>query len=54
MNVTYIVRFRGVPSKSAASLDKMVRDDIAPYPERMSMDSATVEKQKEKKNGKSR
>ena len=53
MDATYIVRFRGVPAKFAEALDKMLRDDLAPYPERMSMESVTVEKQKAKKNAKS-
>ncbi|KKL13505.1 hypothetical protein LCGC14_2525070, partial [marine sediment metagenome] len=43
MNVSYIIRFRGVAPKAKGKLDKMVRDDFASYPSRMNMDSVTVE-----------
>ena len=43
MNVSYVIRFRGIAPTAKRKLDKMVRDDILPYPSRMSMDSATVE-----------
>lgn len=42
MNATYIVTFKGFPEKLAHKLEKMLRDDIAGYPARMSMESATV------------
>ena len=43
MNATFTVTFKGFPEKFAAALEKMLRDDIAGYPARMSMVSATVE-----------
>ena len=43
MNVSYIIRFRGVAAKAKGKLDKMVRDDFASYPSRLNMDSVTVE-----------
>lgn len=46
MNVSYTVHFKGIHEKQRAALDKMLRADIAVYPERMSMDSATVEEVK--------
>jgi len=46
MNVSYTITFKGVPEKFRAALDKMVRDDIAFFPKRMKMESATVEEQK--------
>ena len=46
MNVSYTVTFKGFPEKFNAALEKMLRDDIAFYPKRMSMESATVEEQK--------
>jgi len=49
MNVSYIIIFKGIPGKFRAALDKMVRDDIAFYPKRMSMESATVVEQKSAK-----
>ena len=49
MDATYTVRFRGVPVKFAAALEVMLQDDIAGYPARMRMKSATVEKVVEKK-----
>lgn len=42
MNVTYTVRFRGVPVKHLAMLEKMIQDDIGTYTDRMSMESAMV------------
>ena len=49
MNITYTVHFRGVPENFSEALDKMIRDDIAVYPDRMSIESA-VAKQVVKKN----
>ena len=46
MNVSYTVRFRGIDEKQRVALDKMLRADIAFYPQRMSMESATVEEVK--------
>lgn len=46
MNVSYTVTFKGFPEKASAALEKMLRDDIAAYPSRMSMESATVEEVK--------
>ena len=46
MNVSYTVIFKGFPEKFSAALEKMLRDDIATYPSRMSMERATVEEQK--------
>ncbi len=42
MNITYTVRFRGVPEKYASALETMIQDDIGTYTARMSMESATV------------
>lgn len=49
----FLVSFEGVPKKYEDALEKMLRDDIAGYPARLSMESAEVEKHKEKPNGKS-
>ena len=49
MNVSYTVTFKGFPKKFSAALEKMLRDDIAFYPSRMSMESATVVEQKSAK-----
>ena len=49
MNVSYTVIFKGFPEKFGAALEKMLRDDIAFYPKRMSMKSATVVEQKSAK-----
>ena len=49
MNVSYTVTFKGFPEKFGAALEKMLRDDIAFYPKRMSMESATVVEQKSAK-----
>ncbi len=53
MNINFTVRFRGFPASAAAALEKMLRDDIARYPDRLSMETATVEIEKAKKNAKS-
>ena len=44
MNATYVVTFKGFPDKPrfASELDKMLRRDIAAYPSRMRMESASV------------
>ena len=42
MNATFTVTFKGFHEKLAATVEKMLRDDIAAYPDRMSMDSASV------------
>lgn len=44
MKVEYTVTFSGVIPKYEAALDKMVRDDIAGYPSRQRMESATVKR----------
>ncbi len=60
MNATFTVTFKGFPAKLAGVLEQWLRDDIAAYPKRMAMDSATVvkpklmPKQKEKAHAKSR
>ena len=43
MNVTYTIQFKGFHEKAAAALEKMLRDDIAAYPKRLRMESASVE-----------
>ena len=43
MNVKFVISFRGVPAKFREALEKMVADDVAAYPERMRMESATFE-----------
>ncbi len=47
MNINYVVRFRGVPAKYVVALETMIHDDIAGYTNRISMESATVEKEKD-------
>ena len=42
MNATFTVTFTGFPDKFAARLERMLRDDIAGYPARLSMASASV------------
>lgn len=49
MNLTYTVRFHGVPPKLKASLDRMFRDEVAGFKKRVRMDSATVEEAKKRK-----
>jgi hypothetical protein len=39
---SYIVTFRGLDEKRAGDLLKMLCEDIAAYPDRMSMSSASV------------
>lgn len=60
MDVTYLVRFKGLPEKSGGALEKMIRKDVAGYLLRMNMESVVVEKagviaavRQEKKNAKS-
>jgi len=43
MNVSFTVRFRGVSAKAKAPLERMLSDDMASYPSRLAMKSATVE-----------
>ena len=43
MNAAYIVRLEGFHSKAALDVEKMLRDDIATYPSRVSGLTATVE-----------
>lgn len=50
MNLKFTVCLRGVSSKSRAAIVRMIEDDIAAYPKRVKMTSATVE---EIKSGKS-
>ena len=50
MNVSYTVSFRGIDEKQRVALNKMLRADIAFYPQRMSMESATVEEVKKAKS----
>jgi hypothetical protein len=45
MDATYTVTFKGFPDKFVALLDRWIEEDIAAYPKRMAMDSATVVKQ---------
>ena len=42
MNATFTVTFKGFSEKLADALEKMLRDDIAAYPDRVSMVSASV------------
>ncbi len=55
MNASFTVTFKGFDERAAARLEQMLRDDIAGYPARLSMASATVAapKPKEKTRGKS-
>lgn len=46
MNATYIVTFKGFSEKAADRLEAWLREDIAFYPKRMRMESATVAEQK--------
>ena len=43
MDISYQITFKGVSEKHAAHLDKMLRDDIAGYSARQSMDEVEVE-----------
>jgi hypothetical protein len=54
MDATFTVTFKGFPDKFAALLDRWVEEDIAGYPKRMAMDSASVKKVKLAEKGKSR
>ena len=42
MNATFTVTFKGLSDVGYAALEKMLRDDIAGYPDRVSMASASV------------
>jgi len=42
MDATYTIQFKGFHEKAAAALEKMLRDDIAAYPKRLRMESASV------------
>ena len=42
MNTEYVVRFSGFSEKAKGKLDRMLADDIAEYPKRMSMNAASV------------
>ena len=42
MNATFTVTFKGLSEVGAAAVEKMLRDDIAGYPDRVSMASASV------------
>ena len=44
MNATYTIQFKGFHEKSAAVLEKMLVDDIAAFPRRLRMESASVKK----------
>lgn len=46
MNTNFIVGFRGFSASSKAALVRMIKDDIAGYPKRLRMTSATVEEVK--------
>ena len=46
MNATFTVTFEGFPEKLADALEKMLRDDIAFYPNRVKMKSASVEQRR--------
>ncbi len=49
MNATFTVTFKGIRSEHAVEqVEAWLREDIAFYPKRMKMDSATVEKPKPK------
>lgn len=59
MDAIYTVTFKGFPEKLAQVLEQWLREDIAAYPKRMAMDSASVVKSKSvvvngKMRGKSR
>ena len=43
MNASFIVTFKHFAEGRAYTLERMLRQDIAAYPDRMSMASATVE-----------
>lgn len=43
MNITYTVKFNGVPEKMSSAVDKTLRELIAVFPQRISMESASVE-----------
>ncbi len=54
MNATFTVTFKGLSEKvGVAAVEKMLRDDIAGYPDRVSMARATVTAPKGAKNAKS-
>ncbi len=42
MNATFTVAFNGLSKVGAVAVEKMLRDDIAGYPDRVSMARATV------------
>ncbi len=42
MNLTFIVTFKGLSEHGVAAVEKMLREDIAGYPDRVSMESARV------------
>ncbi len=42
MNATFTVTFKGLSEVGVAAVEKMLRDDIAGYPDRVSMASASV------------
>ncbi len=44
MNVEYIIRFKGIAPKAVDALDRMVQEELASYPGRLSMAGATVER----------
>ena len=50
MNANFTVTFKGIRSESAlAQVEAWLREDIAFYPKRMKMDSASVAKPKPKR-----
>ncbi len=42
MNATFTVTFKGLSEVGAAAVERMLRDDIAGYPDRVSMARASV------------
>ncbi len=51
MNATFTVTFKGLSEVGAAAVEKMLRDDIAGYPDRVSMERASVHGPEPKKGG---